>query len=86
MTDDNEAAANRAAMAARQAAKAEPRSSILAPLLIVAVAILTGVYLFLTDGEGPGQPTTPMPVPHVQAPGDSGATTKTPAPVSAPQQ
>jgi hypothetical protein len=85
MTDDTEAAANRAAIAARQAVKAEPRSSILAPLLIVAVAILSGVFLFLAESEQPGQPTTPMPVPHVQAPGGSGATT-TPAPAPAPQQ
>ena len=85
MTDDTEAAANRAAIAARQAVKAEPRSSILAPLLIVAVAILSGVFLFLTESEEPGRPTTPMPVPHVQAPGGSGATT-TPAPNPVPQQ
>ena len=79
MTDDTEAAANRAAIAARQAVNAEPRSSILAPLLVVALAILSGVFLFLAESEQPGQPTTPMPVPLVQAPGDSGATT-TPAP------
>ena len=47
--------------------------------LVVALAILSGVFLFLAESEQPGQPTTPMPVPHVQAPGDSGATT-TPAP------
>ena len=35
MTDDTEAAADRAAIAARQAVKAEPRSSILAPLVVV---------------------------------------------------
>lgn len=81
MTDDTEAAANRAAIAARQAVKAEPRSRILAPLLVVAVAILSGVFLFLTESEEPGQPTTPMPVPQVQAPGGSGTTT-TPAPTS----
>jgi hypothetical protein len=84
MTDDTEAAANRAAIAARDAAKAEPRSrASLIPLLAVAFAILSGIYLFLMEGENPPRATTPMPVPHVQAPGEG----STPAPTTpAPQQ
>jgi hypothetical protein len=80
MTDDRQAAANRAASAARHAVTAEPRSSILVPMIAVAFAILSAVLLFLTESEGPGQPTTPMPVPHVQAPGGTTTTPTAPAP------
>ena len=83
MTDDIEAAANRAATAAREAVKAESRSSTFVPLIVVAFAILSAVLVFLTESEGPGRPTTPMPVPHVRAPGGVGTATPTPP---APQQ
>jgi hypothetical protein len=84
MTDDTEAAANRAAIAARDAVKARSRSGAsFIPLLAVAFAILSGIYLFLMEGENPPRATTPMPVPHVQAPGEGSA----PAPTTpAPQQ
>jgi hypothetical protein len=86
MTDDTEAAANRAAIAARDAVKAQsrPRGSLI-PLIAVAFAILSGIYLFLMEGENPPRATTPMPVPHVQAPGEGTASTPRPT-TPAPQQ
>ena len=83
MTDDKQAAADRVAIVAREAVKAEPRSSTFVPLIVVAFAILSAVLVFLTETEEPGRPTTPMPVPHVQAPGGAGIATPPPP---APQQ
>lgn len=82
MTEDTDAAANQAAIAARKAVKAQSRSSrSYVPLLLVAFAILSGIYLFMTDTNEPAQPTAPMPVPHVRAPGGaSGTPPATPAP------
>ena len=83
MPETSNSPAHRAASAARDTMTAEPRSSILVPMIAVAFAILSAVFLFLTENEGPGQPTTPMPVPHVQAPGGDGTTTP---PAPRPQQ
>jgi hypothetical protein len=80
MNDDIDAAADRAAIAARTAVKSQPRqTSRFFPLVVVAFAILSGVYLFMTDTGNPAKPTGPMPVPHVQAPGGT-----TPAPPAEP--
>ena len=80
MNDDIDAAADRAAIAARTAVKSQPRqTSPFIPFVVVAFAILSGVYVYMTE-TGPAQPTGPMPVPHVQAPGQA----PTPAPPAEP--
>jgi hypothetical protein len=70
MNNDLDAAADRAALAARRAVKeqAPQQSRSFLPLIVVGVAILSGVFLYLTETNRTAEPTTTMPVPHIQAP------------------
>jgi hypothetical protein len=70
MNDDLDAAADRAAIAARRAVKAQEQqqSRSFLPLIMVAVAILSGVYLFMSESNRTADPTTSTPAPHVQTP------------------
>jgi hypothetical protein len=83
MADDMDAAAERAAVAAHRAVKSDEsrhESRSFLPLILVAAAIVSGIYLVASEGGQPAAPpTTPMPVPHVQAPG-----TVSPAPATPP--
>jgi hypothetical protein len=65
MTVEPQAAPDRAVTAAREPA---PRAGMIAPLVAVGVATLSALVLYLAEGREPGEPTPPMPVPHVQAP------------------
>jgi len=79
MSDDIDAAADRAAAATRKAVRsqtARPSRSWL-PLLFVGVAILSVMYLYVSEEGRPTSPTPAMPAPHIQAP-------STPAPQPVP--
>jgi hypothetical protein len=67
MTEDVDATADRATgrRAAKSQSQPEPRSFV--PLILAALAILSGVVAFVADEDPPSRPTA-TPAPQVQTP------------------